>query len=437
MIRPTRRAVLLFGLGVPAALVPLLVDARLWPVGLTFFGAALLLLGVDAILAPAPRAFAATIRAPATLYLGEDGLLSLDLALPSGRFAVDVEAKCDVGELLTPPPDHRFVVGPRQVAHVEFPLQAKRRGPASLERLWLRWSGPLGLATRQRIEPLARTLPVLPSIRAVRTGAARFFSPDALFGSKAQNQQGDGSEFDALRAYMSGLDHRSIDWKHSARHHQLVCKEFRTERNHPIILAFDTGYLMSEPLAGIPKLDHAISAGLLLGYMSLKSGDQVGIFAFDSAVRRYSGPAGGTRQFARLQRLAAELAYRHEETNFTLGLTDLLGRLNRRSLVVLMTDFVDTITAELMVENLGRLAARHLVICVTLQDPALFATVEAAPASLDDVARSVVADGFIRERTVVFERLRRLGVHSLDVPAERMGMEMLNRYLLIKRRELI
>src|SRR5262249_10175353 len=92
MIRPTPPALLLFGLGVPAALVPLLVDTRLWPIGLTFFGAALLLLGVDAILAPAPRAFAPTIRAPAALYLGEDDMLALDLALPSGRFAVGVEA---------------------------------------------------------------------------------------------------------------------------------------------------------------------------------------------------------------------------------------------------------------------------------------------------------------------------------------------------------
>jgi uncharacterized protein (DUF58 family) len=102
-----------------------------------------------------------------------------------------------------------------------------------------------------------------------------------------------------------------------------------------------------------------------------------------------------------------------------------------------MTDFVDTITAELMVENLARLAARHLVVCVTLQDPHLFATVEASPETLDDVARSVVADGFIHERAVVFERLRRLGVHCLDVPAERIGMELINRYLLIKQRELI
>jgi uncharacterized protein (DUF58 family) len=66
-----------------------------------------------------------------------------------------------------------------------------------------------------------------------------------------------------------------------------------------------------------------------------------------------------------------------------------------------------------------------------------FATVEAAPDTLDAVARSVVADGFIRERAVVFERLRRLGVHCLDVPAERIGMDLINRYLLIKQRELI
>ena len=437
MIRPTRRAVLLFAAGIPVALVPLLIDSGLWPIGLIFIAAALLLLGIDAILAPARRAFVATVGTPAALYVGESDALTLDLALPSGRFGATAEIKCDVGELLAPPPDRRATLSPGQTARLEFPIEAKRRGQAVIERLWLRWTGPLGLAARQRIEPVARTLPVLPNIRAVRAGAARFFSPDALFGIKAQNQQGDGSEFDALRAYLPGLDRRSIDWKHSARHRQLVCKEFRTERNHPIVLAFDTGYLMSEPLGGIPKLDHAINAGLLLGYMSLKSGDQVGLFAFDSAVRRYVVPSGGTQQFARLQRSTGELAYRHEETNFTLGLTDLLGRLNRRALIILMTDFVDTITAELMVENVARLAARHLVICVTLQDPSLFATAAAAPDSIDDVARAVVADGFIRERTVVFERLRRLGVHSLDVPVERMGMEMLNRYLLIKRRELI
>jgi uncharacterized protein (DUF58 family) len=437
MIRPTLRAVALFGAGVPVALVAVLIDERLWPIGLTFFGAAVLLTGADAILTPSLRAFQRTLHLPTMLYVGDAEALAVDLALPSGRFGARFEAKCDVGELLAPPPDRRAAIGPGQAVRIEFPLLPKRRGQAAIERLWLRWRGPLGLVTKLHVEALARTLPAVPNIRAVRTAAARFFSPDAFFGIKVQNQQGDGSEFDALRTYMAGLDHRSIDWKHSARHRSLVCKEFRTERNHQIILALDTGYLMSEPMSGIPKLDHAINAGLLLAFLSLKSGDQVGLFAFDSAVRHFSTANGGTHHFSRLQRLSSDLAYRHEETNFTLGLTNLMARLNRRSLVILMTDFVDTITAELMVENVTRLASRHLVVCVTLQDPHLFATVEAAPDTLDDVARSVVADGFIRERAVVFERLRRLGVHCLDVPAERIGMELINRYLLIKQRELI
>jgi hypothetical protein len=51
MIRPTLRAVALFGAGVPIALLAVLIDERLWPIGLTFFGAAVLLTGADATVA--------------------------------------------------------------------------------------------------------------------------------------------------------------------------------------------------------------------------------------------------------------------------------------------------------------------------------------------------------------------------------------------------
>ena len=93
--------------------------------------------------------------------------------------------------------------------------------------------------------------------------------------------------------------------------------------------------------------------------------------------------------------------------------------------------------SELMLENVERLAGRHLVIFVCLQDPRLEATVDGEPASLDALARSVIADEFLRERRVVLERLRRLGVHCLDVRADRIGPALINRYLDIKRRELI
>ena len=53
------------------------------------------------------------------------------------------------------------------------------------------------------------------------------------------------------------------------------------------------------------------------------------------------------------------------------------------------------------------------------------------------MARAAIADDFMRDRQVVFERLRRFGVLCLDVPRERLGAELVNRYLQIKRQELI
>jgi uncharacterized protein (DUF58 family) len=348
-----------------------------------------------------------------------------------------VELLCDVDANLEQPPRVLAPLSEAGDTLVSFPLRARRRGKARVERLWLRWAGPLGLVNRLRILPLDAELPVTPDTKAVKSVALQFTDPMALYGIKPQRQQGEGSEFESLRDYVPGLDPRSIDWKHSARHHSLVCKEFRSERNHQIVLAFDTGHLMSEPLQGIAKLDHAVNAGLQLGYVSLRAGDRIGVYGFDSQVRVFSQPTGGIGTFWRLQRAAAEIGYSPDETNFTLGLSSLAARLDRRSLVILQTEFVDTITAELMLENVERLAGRHLVIFVCLQDPQLEATVDGEPHSLNALARSVIADEFLRERRVVMERLRRLGVHCLDVRADQLGPALINRYLEIKRREMI
>ena len=437
MIRPTPRAVVVFAAGIPISLVLALAAERLWPVGLVYLAGAVLLTGLDALLAPRSRLLTAEVRTPELLYAGDRDDLVVALHSADAKQPVPMELVLDVDQTLERPDKLSLALAPGETPEPAIPLVPQRRGTAVLERLWLRWRGPLGLMFRQRLQPLNLEIPVVPNVRAVRSVALRLTTIDAPFGMKAQKQQGDGSEFDSLRDYVPGLDHRSIDWKHSARHRELVCKEFRTERNHQIVLAFDTGHLMSEPMDGIPKLDHAINAGLMLTYMGLRGGDRVGLFGFDSLVRHATAPVGGLHNFWRLQQASAQMAYCQHETNFTLGLNDLLGRLNRRSLVILMTEFVDTVTAELMVDNLRRLTSRHLVIFVTLRDTGLSDTIDARPSAFGDVARAVIADDFVRERTVVLERLRRLGVHCIDAPADAISMELVNRYLLIKRQDLI
>lgn len=436
-MRPTRRAVFFVGSAIPVALLVSVIDAGSWPLAAAYLAGAFASIAIDAFLSLLPRDLGVETQLPQLLYIGSQDPLEVTLTAPRAGRPVAVELACDTGPLLRRPARLHGTVSADAPSRLALPLVPLRRGLARIERLWLRWQGPLGLMWRQRIIELDTEIPVLPNVRAVRAAALQFFSRNAPVGQKAQRQLGDGSDFDALREWVPGLDGRSVDWKHSARHMKLVCKEFKAERNHNIILAFDTGHLMSEPLDGVPRIDRAINAGLLLAYASLREGDRVGLFGFDSAVRLYREPAGGLQNFARVQHATAGLDYRLEETNYTLALSQLVGRLQRRSLVVLMTDFVDTVTAELMLENVARLTHRHLVMFVSFQDPALKRIVEARPSSIDAMARATVAHDFSQERSVVMERLTRLGVHCLDTAHEAVDSAMINRYLLIKNRELI
>ena len=156
------------------------------------------------------------------------------------------------------------------------------------------------------------------------------------------------------------------------------------------------------------------------------------MFAFDSRPRLSSAPSSGVGAFPALQRLASRLDYSTEETNFTLGLSKLSADVRRRSLIVVFTDIADPTSAELMIENIGRLAKKHLILFVAIRDQELDDLTTAAPERMMDATRSVIAHSLLQEREVVLARLERLGVDLVDAPAASLGPDLLNHYLEVK-----
>jgi uncharacterized protein (DUF58 family) len=436
VIYPTRRAVLLAVAGAPIALAVGAMAPGLWLVGPAWIVLAAGLVLADAALGANRHALEVQVRPPALLAVGGSGKAVVQAEFGKGAVPPRVELALEAGDKLQPPGPVTAEVAGRALEAV-FPLVPVRRGSGRLTRLWLRWTGPLGLAWKQRQDGLDLAIPLIPNVPAVKEEAIRLFSRDAPFGAKSQLETGEGSEFHALRDFQTGMDPRAVDWRRSARHGQLLAKEFRTERNHHIVFALDAGRLMCQPLLGLPRIDRALNAALLLAFVGLKLGDRVGFFSFDARPRLSTGAVSGTAAFPLLQKLVSEIDYSTEETNFTLGLTQLSGELERRSLVVVFTDFADSTSAELMVENVGRLLDRHLVLFVVFRDEELEALTRAEPHQPDDVSRAVIAQSLLREREVVTQRLRRLGVQVVDAPVERMGPALLNSYFDLKRRELI
>src|SRR5262249_14370121 len=103
----------------------------------------------------------------------------------------------------------------------------------------------------------------------------------------------------------------------------------------------------------------------------------------------------------------------------------------------LFTDFVDTVTAELLIESMQRMVGKHVVVFVTQRGSVLRNAVDAAPRQFSDVAEAVIAHDFLRERSIVFERLERLGVHCIDVPSRGLPGPLTNCSLLTRQRGLI
>lgn len=408
MIVPSQRAVALALVAAPLALLLGVWRPDGWLLGIAWaLGIALLVL-LDGLLAPRIRKDDLRLEGPGSTEVG--ATVALAGSNPVLRYAADFSAPLDPA--------------PEPLAYT-----AARRGTARLSRIWARATGPLGLAYRQRSKATDGELRVLPDLRPVREQGMRQFLRSRQFGTRIRPESGDGTEFQALTDFQPGMERRAIDWKATARHWSLLAREYRTERDNSVVFAVDCGRTMSEPVAGVPRIDRAVSAALLAAFVALKSGDTVRLFGFAGRPTADSGSMTGARSFAALHRTAADLDYGAQESNFTLSLVTLDQRLQRRSLIILFSEFTNPTSAELMLSAAARMLKRHRVLFVLFRDVELEAFLEARPETADDITRANVAHALLRERRIVIERLKRLGIDVLEAGPDDLALALAERYV--------
>ena len=430
---PTARAALLVVAAAPVALLIAALAPSAWAAAPVLGTMVLVAVMVDALLAGSASEVRLSV-AP-DVEVGAEARIALTARFADG-WQGNVEAAIAADPRLLPGGRAERALnreGERSwQAAIDF--SPTRRGTGEVEELWLRWTGPLGLGARQLRRPVGDPVRVWPNLAAVRSPALQTFLKDAQFGLIARRIRGEGTVFEALAEYQSGMDRRRIDWKSSARHAHLYAKEFEAERNNQIVFAFDCGQSMCEPVDGLPRIDRAVSAALATAYVALKAGDKAALFGFAARPELFTPFVTDAREFPRLQQAAAGLDYHAQEPNFTLALATLAGRLARRSLIVVFSDFTDPTSAELMIESIGRLTSRHLVLFVTMRDEELDGIAQGQPADMQALAMATTADALLRQRALVLSRLRQLGVDVIEAHYGHIGTRLIDQYLAIKRK---
>jgi len=176
--------------------------------------------------------------------------------------------------------------------------------------------------------------------------------------------RGQGMEFAEVRAYEIGDDYRTIDWNVSARLGSPYVKTFTEERELTVLLVVDHS---GSTRFGEPRTKAGLAAEVaaVLALAAARQSDRVGALLFSDRVEQVIPPRKGRRHALRVIRDLVAFQPAGRSTDLAASLTYAVRLLNHRSIVVILSDFL----APNWERPLQRLAARHEVVAVTVDDP--------------------------------------------------------------------
>jgi uncharacterized protein (DUF58 family) len=236
--------------------------------------------------------------------------------------------------------------------------------------------------------------------------------------------KGRGIEFEEVRPYQIGDDVRAIDWNVTARSDQPFVKLFREERELAVLLLVDLSRSQNFGTAMQTKRELVAELGATLAMSAIKNNDKVGLTLFTDQIEKSIPPRKGSRHVLRLIR---ELLYCEPVgtgTNLRRALEHLNRTGKRRSVVFLISDFMDS-----GYEQVLRVTRRkHDVIPIIVSDPRETNMPNVGLVRLQDseTGETVVLDTSSRANRQEYERAYRERTRLRDEAFSRMKLDAIH-----------
>lgn len=176
--------------------------------------------------------------------------------------------------------------------------------------------------------------------------------------------KGSGLEFDDVRPYQYGDDIRTIDWNVSAKGHGTFVKTFREEKEQTVFFILDVS--ASEEIGSPGKTKNDI-AKEICGVLALSAGKEsshIGLICYSDRKEKYLKPTKGHSQAYEVIAALAALKPKSPGTNLSKAIAFALNTIKRRSVIILISDFID----EGFYPNLKSLARRHDLVVIQISD---------------------------------------------------------------------
>jgi uncharacterized protein (DUF58 family) len=329
------------------------------------------------------------------------------------------------------------VIRASEMLSLEMPLRGIARGSATIEPPAIAMTYH-GLVERIVTTGSTSELHVLPNLKAVRRLHKRLnaFALRGL-GSRTAPRIGKGREFDRLRDYVIDDDYRDIAWRASARHGRLIVREFRLDRSQEILLCLDQGHRMAARVAQVTRLDHAVNAAVLISYICNRMEDRVGIVSFDTEVDKGLAAGRGAAHLRAITSYVTSLEAAYRFTDYVAMASSIRRRLHHRTLLLMMTVLPEREDRFALLRAVEMLAPQHLPLIIVLSDPNLKAAAQFQPSNKSELSETLVARDLWLGRVELMRDLRARGALVVDSTPEDAGVDAVNAYIDVKRRQML
>jgi len=198
------------------------------------------------------------------------------------------------------------------------------------------------------------------------TLSARSVVEGATIGSHKSPLKGSSVDFRQHRFYVAGDEPRRLDWRVLARTDRPYIKEYDEETNLRCCIMLDCSGSMAYGGKSEIKFDYASKLAAALAYLMLGQTESVGVATFGKSLENWVPPRAGTQQLSRVID-SLERATPKAESNVARAIHDVADRLDRRSLVIILSDFFAPVAA--VREGLAHLRHdRHETILLRILD---------------------------------------------------------------------
>tara|TARA_Y100001968_G_scaffold136951_1_gene125205 strand:- start:339 stop:1229 length:891 start_codon:yes stop_codon:yes gene_type:complete len=147
-------------------------------------------------------------------------------------------------------------------------------------------------------------------------------------------------EFSDHRPYGLGDEVRHIDWKLWGKTNRFFVKRYEEETNLKAHILIDHSRSMAYSSGNISKLEYAKILAASLSYMLIKNQDAVGLYMFDSKVKKIIPPKSTKGHLSTLLKEMEKIKPgRH--TNISHAIHECAEKTHKKGLVILISDLMD------------------------------------------------------------------------------------------------